>query len=68
MLRAVWAGVRWPDSAAAEAYLPVAWVGSLGGALAGAALFGGSPLAAVFWLTLGLVAVVPLLLPRAAVT
>jgi hypothetical protein len=68
MLRAVWAGVRWPDGAAAEAYLPVAWVGSLGGALAGAALFGGSPLAAVFWLTLGLVAVVPLLLPRAAVT
>ena len=43
---------RWPEAA----YVPAAWLASLGGALAGAALFGGSPLTAVFWLTLGVVA------------
>lgn len=37
------------------AYLPAGWLASLGGALAGAALFGGTPMAALFWLTLGLV-------------
>jgi O-antigen ligase len=41
------------------AYVPAAWLASLGGALAGAALFGGSPLTAVFWLTLGIVAAEP---------
>jgi hypothetical protein len=42
-----------------SAYVPALWLASLGGALAGAALFGGSPLTAVFWLTLGVVAAEP---------
>ncbi len=41
------------------AYLPAAWLAALAGALAGAALFGGAPLTALFWLTLGLVAADP---------
>ncbi len=40
---------RWAE----QPYVPLAWLASLGGALAGAALFGGSPLAAIFWLALG---------------
>ena len=40
-----------------RAYLPAAWLAALAGALAGAALFGGSPLTAMLWLTIGLVAV-----------
>jgi hypothetical protein len=43
------------------AYLPAAWLASLVGALAGGALFGGSPLTTVFWLTIGVVAAAPLL-------
>jgi hypothetical protein len=38
------------------AYAPGSWLGSIAGALAGAALFGGSPLTAVFWLALGVAA------------
>jgi hypothetical protein len=41
------------------AYLPAAWLGCVAAALAGAALFGGSPIAALFWLTLGVAAAVP---------
>ena len=48
-----------PDDLAA--YLPAAWVGALAGGLAGAALFGGVPLAAIFWLTIGIAAVAPVL-------
>ena len=48
-----------PDDLAA--YLPAAWVGALAGGLAGAALFGGVPLAAIFWLTIGIAAVAPAL-------
>jgi O-antigen ligase len=44
---------------AARGYVPWAWLASLGGVLAGAALFGGGPLTAVFWLTLGVVAARP---------
>jgi hypothetical protein len=33
----------------------VTWLLAIGGALAGTALFGGSPLAALFWLILGVV-------------
>ncbi|NUT55960.1 MAG: O-antigen ligase family protein, partial [Thermoleophilia bacterium] len=44
-----------PDAA----YLPALWLGSILGALAGAALFGGAPLTALFWLTLGVVASQP---------
>jgi O-antigen ligase len=43
------------------AYLPSSWFAAVLGAIAGEALFGGSPLAAVFWLTAGVVAVAPLL-------
>lgn len=46
---------------AEQAYLPAGWLASLAGALAGAALFGGSPLAALFWLVLGVVAAAPAL-------
>jgi hypothetical protein len=50
--------MRWPRADADElaAYLPAGWLASLAGALAGSALFGGTPMAALFWLTLGLVA------------
>lgn len=41
------------------AYVPATWLASIAGALAGAALFGGSPLTAIFWLTLGVVAAAP---------
>ena len=62
-------GVRWPHDAADEelAYVPAAWVASLAGALAGAALFGGIPLAAIFWLTLGVAALAPSLVPPSRV-
>ena len=48
---------RWAE----QPYVPLAWLASLGGALAGAALFGGSPLAALFWLALGVAAAAPAL-------
>jgi hypothetical protein len=59
---------RWPRDGPDEiaAYLPAAWLASLAGALAGAALFGGIPLTAMFWLTLGVVALAPSLVPAAA--
>jgi O-antigen ligase len=41
------------------AYVPASWLAACAGALAGAALFGGSPLTAAFWLTLGVVAADP---------
>lgn len=41
------------------AYVPAGWLASIGGALAGAALLGGSPLTALFWLALGVVAAEP---------
>jgi O-antigen ligase len=41
------------------AYVPGGWLAATAAALAGAALFGGSPLTAVFWLTLGVVAAEP---------
>ena len=41
---------------AEQAYIPIGFVAAVAGALAGAALFGGSPLTAIFWLLLGLVA------------
>ncbi len=59
---AVRVGRRWPPEGAEHASLPAAWLAGLVGALAGAALFGGSPLAALFWLTLGVVAAAPSLL------
>ena len=47
------------------AYLPAAWTASLAGVLAGAALFGGTPIAAIFWLTIGVVAACAALPPSA---
>jgi hypothetical protein len=60
------AGRYWPraDGDEIAAYLPAGWLASLGGALAGAALFGGTPMAALFWLTLGLVAAVAAIAAR----
>jgi len=46
-------------SPAEHALVPAGWVAGMAGALAGAALFGGSPLASLFWLTLGVVAATP---------
>jgi hypothetical protein len=46
------------------AYVPAAALASLAGVLSGAALFGGSPLTGVFWLTLGLIAAAPALVRR----
>lgn len=60
----------WPrpgETWAEQAYVPLAWLASLGGALAGAALFGGSPLAALFWLSLGLIGAAAWLSRREAV-
>ena len=55
----------WPrdDPDEPAAYLPAAWVAALAGGLAGAALFGGVPLAAIFWLTIGVAALAPSLAP-----
>lgn len=39
--------------------VPAGWLAGMAGALAGAALFGGSPLASLLWLTLGVVAAIP---------
>ncbi len=46
------------------AFVAVGWVAGMAGVLAGAALFGGSPLSSLFWLTLGVVAAIPLARPR----
>lgn len=60
--RSVDAARRWSRGRFEEqAYVPAGWVASTGGALAGAALFGGSPLAALFWLTIGVAAAAPAL-------
>jgi hypothetical protein len=50
-----------PDEPAA--YLPAAWIAALAGGLTGAALFGGIPLAAIFWITIGVTALTPSLAP-----
>ena len=58
--QAVRAGLRWARERTSElAYVPAAWLAGLAGALAGAALFGGAPLTATFWLTLGVAAAAP---------
>jgi hypothetical protein len=62
---AIRVGRGWPrgDPDEALAYLPLAWAASLAGALAGAALFGGIPMTAIFWFTFGVAAVAPTLMP-----
>ena len=70
-IRTAWdVGRRWPEDGADEiiAPLPLGWTGSLMGAIAGAALFGGIPITALFWLTIGLVALAPSLIPPEPVT
>ena len=54
---------RWPRGEQDElaAYLAAPWLLSLLGAIAGSALFGGTPMAALFWLTFGLVAALSVL-------
>jgi O-Antigen ligase len=68
MVRAAWrTGRHWPrgpDDLAA--YVPAAWTASLAGVLAGSALFGGTPIAAIFWLTIGAVAATAALAPVTA--
>ena len=61
--QAVRAGVRWAREGewSELAYVPAAWLAGLGGALAGAALFGGAPLTGMFWLALGVAASAPAL-------
>ena len=55
--QAVATALRAPRGPTGEVgYLAVCWLAALLGALAGAALFGGSPIAGIFWLTLGVVA------------
>lgn len=58
-------GRAWPRGGSDEAlaYVPAVWVASLAGALAGAALFGGIPITAIFWFTFGVAAVGPSLMP-----
>jgi hypothetical protein len=62
---AVRVGLRWPrgGSDEAAAYLPAGLTASVAGAIGGEALFGGIPISTIFWLTIGLVALVPSLLP-----
>ena len=67
MRDAVAAALQWPRGpASALAYLPAGWLAALLGALAGAALFGGTPIAGIFWLTLGVVAAAGSLVPAAS--
>lgn len=47
--RAARAGIRY------DAFLPAVWAAAMAGAIAGEGLFGGTPIAALFWLTIGLV-------------
>jgi hypothetical protein len=64
---AVHVGLRWPRGGRSEtaAFLPAAWLAALAGALAGQALFGGIAIATLFWLVLGVVALLPSLVPPA---
>jgi hypothetical protein len=54
---------RWPRGEPDElaAFLALPWLASLLGATAGTALFGGTPMAALFWLTFGLIAALSVL-------
>ena len=59
VLAAARAASRAREASGDAAYVPGGWLGATAGALAGAALFGGSPVTAIFWLTLGVVAAQP---------
>jgi O-antigen ligase len=67
-IAAFWAAVRiarrWPRAGPREyaACIPLAWLLATVGALAGTALFGGTPLATLFWLAVGVAAAGPSLL------
>jgi len=65
--KAVAASLQRPRGPTGEhAYYAAAWLAALLGALAGAALYGGSPIAGIFWLTLGVVAAAGSLGPAAS--
>jgi hypothetical protein len=59
---------RWPRGERDElaAYLAAPWLASLLGAIAGSALFGGTPMAALFWLTFGLIGAIAVVATAAA--
>ena len=59
VLAAARAASRAREASGDAAYVPGGWLGATSGAIAGAALFGGSPVTAIFWLTLGVVAAQP---------
>jgi hypothetical protein len=48
------------------AFVPLGWLAAVAGALAGEGLYGGAPLTAAFWLTLGIVAATPTILRSAS--
>jgi hypothetical protein len=66
--QAIVAGLRWAREGpwAELGYVPAAWLAGLAGTIAGAALFGGAPIAAMFWLILGVAAAAPALAPAPA--
>jgi hypothetical protein len=61
-------GWRPGDTDELAAYLGAPWLASLVGAIAGSALFGGTPMAALFWLTFGLIATLSVLAAASART
>ncbi len=66
--QAIRAGLRAPRTNAwgDVAFVPLGWLAAVVGALAGEGFFGGAPLTAAFWLTLGIVAATPTILRSAA--
>jgi hypothetical protein len=64
LVRAVRAGRDAPrtDLHGSLTFLPLAWLAAVAGALAGEGFYGGAPLTAAFWLTLGVVAATPIML------
>lgn len=56
---AVRVALRAPPQLLEHALVPIGWLAGMAGALAGTALFGGSPLASLFWLTVGVVGAIP---------
>jgi hypothetical protein len=67
-VRSAWRTARdWPRGPDdLPAYVPAAWTSALAGTLAGSALFGGTPIGAIFWLTIGAVAATAALVPVTA--
>ena len=66
--QAIRAGLAAPHTEAwgEAAFVPLGWLAAVAGALAGEGLYGGAPLTAAFWLTLGIVAATPVILRSAS--